>query len=163
MERVEYGVPRSTCSCDVCKRNCRFIPGMLIASDLERLIPTGVDPFKWAESNLLASPGAIAIKSGKIIRIPTLVPAVKEDGSCIHLNEAGLCQIHEVSPFGCAFFDCSKESAQQGLSERALYDVLNYTPDSLYRRLWRHLNREGKIQLSPNILRQRMGEFSGIL
>ena len=85
-ERTEFGVPRTHCSCKTCKLNCLVMPGCLIPSDLDRMIPRTTDPFRWAESNLLASPGAVAMKNGKLFRIPTLVPATKADGSCINLS-----------------------------------------------------------------------------
>lgn len=96
--RTEFGFPRTTCGCADCEVNCRYMPGFLIPADLERMIPEGADPFVWAEKNVLASPGALAMQGGKTFRIHTLVPATKKDGSCIHLAEDGRCLIHEVSP-----------------------------------------------------------------
>jgi len=55
------------------------MPGFLVPSDLDRMIPPTVNPLVWAESNLLASPGAKVMKNGLILRIHTLVPAVKKD------------------------------------------------------------------------------------
>src|SRR6266446_1724770 len=109
MTRTEFGLERTTCACEVCKTNCRFMPGYLIPSDLDRMIPIGVDPLTWAEMNLLASPGALVMKNLQFFRIPTLVPSTKADGSCINLTPEGLCSIHETAPFGCAFFDCGPE------------------------------------------------------
>lgn len=153
--RTEFGVPRTNCDCGVCVRNCAVMPGYLIPADLPRMIPPNVDEFKWAEENLLASPGALAMKDGIRFRIPTLVPAVKEDGSCIHLSAEGTCGIHDISPFGCAFFDCGPErpkivhasmiQIQEAIEEKGLY---------LY--LWIHLSYKGLEQLPPEILRRRM-------
>jgi hypothetical protein len=153
-------MPRTTCSCEVCTRNCRFMPGFLIPADLERMIPPNVDEFCWAENNLLASPGAVAMKDGEVFSIPTLVPAVKEDGSCIHLSALGLCQIHESSPFGCAFFDCGPDRRTQ-LSDQALvqiYNVFYVTKGGLYYFLWIHLAYLGLMQENPETLRERMRE-----
>src|SRR5262245_26676119 len=109
--RTEFGVPRSTCDCVECVMNCRYMPGHLIPADLDRLLEGVADPGKWAEDNLLASPGALAMNTttGRTFRIRTLVPAVKPDGSCIHLTEDRKCAIHENAPFGCAFFSCGTE------------------------------------------------------
>ena len=121
--RTEFGFERTECACEECTQNCRFIPGYLIPDDLERL--SGVlsfvdadDSFKlkewatdffklkeWATEHLLASPGAIVIHNGEVKRVPTLVPARKEDGSCHWLTEDGRCSVHANAPFGCAFFD----------------------------------------------------------
>jgi hypothetical protein len=154
--RTEFGARRSECGCEICVNNCRNMPGFLIPADLDRMIPVTADPFRWAESNLLASPGALAMKDGVKFRIHTLVPAIKLDGSCIYLDTDGRCQIHAVAPFGCAFFSCKGEAAPR-LSHAGLRAVMA-DGDGLYSRLWDHLDRLGKRQLSPETLRRRMGE-----
>ena len=157
MSRMEFGVERTRCACRDCQLNCRHMPGFLIPADLERMMPAGVDPFEWAENNLLASPGAVVVKGAELFRIHTLVPAVKEDGSCIHLTGSkrnGKCSIHSISPFGCAFFDCGPP--REGLAEEALVVIHRAGPESLYARLWAHLYATGKRQLAPEILRERM-------
>lgn len=159
--RTEFGYSRTTCACENCKTNCRFMPGFLIPADLERLLPMGttVNGGEWAEQNLLASPGALAIKNGQMIRIRTLVPATKLDGSCIHLSEQGLCQIHENAPFGCAFFDCGPDGRWE-LSDKAMRSVIKaWTFPSLYMFIWLHLWATGRRQHSPDVLRRRMKEY----
>jgi hypothetical protein len=69
-ERTEFGYPRTNCACKVCKNNCRHMPGFLIPSDLERMIPHGVNPMQWAEDSLLASPGAIVVRNRELVRVP---------------------------------------------------------------------------------------------
>lgn len=155
--RTEFGVERTRCSCRDCQTNCRFMPGFLIPADLERMIPDGVDALQWAETNLLASPGALVVKGLQPFRILTLVPAVKADGSCMHLSGGkrnGRCDIHEIAPFGCAFFDCSQE--REGIAAKGLIAIHSSGADSLYYRIWRHLDTLGKRQLAPEILRERM-------
>jgi len=125
-----------------------------VPSDLGRMIPEGVDPFAWAETQLLASPGAVAMRDGKKFRIHTLVPAVKADGSCIHF-ENGLCAIHEVAPFGCAYFDCGPDPRYEA-SRDALIAIMREPPDGLYNRIWRFLSKHGLEQQGPEVLRQRM-------
>lgn len=154
--RTEFGEQRSSCACGNCQLNCRFMPGFLIPADLARMVPPGSDPFEWAERNLLASPGALVSSDGKRFRIPTLVPAVKQDGSCVNLTSDGRCAIHGVSPFGCAFFSCGPEVG--GLSAKVLssimLDCLN--PDGLYKRIWLSLYDKGRTQVSADELRARM-------
>jgi hypothetical protein len=149
--RTEFGLPRTMCACDHCRSWCNFMPGCLIPSDLERMIPSGVDPFEWAESNLLASPGALVMKGYRMFRIHTLVPAVKPDGSCIHLIE-GRCNIHAVAPFGCAYFDCGPDT---GVSRMGLIEICKAGSDDLYPRLWAHLEAKGLTQRSAETLRTR--------
>jgi len=95
------------------------------------------------------------MKDGRPFRIPTLVPAIKEDGSCINLHD-GLCQIHPVAPFGCAFFDCGPERGN--LSQYGLVQVYQawQDKDNLYPRIWQHLFDMGKVQLPAEILRRLM-------
>jgi len=155
--RTEFGVARTSCSCKTCVANCRTMPGCLVPADLDRMIPAGADPFKWAETNLLASPGAL-VWSHEVgeFRIPTLVPAKKADGSCIHLN-GKRCDIHSIAPFGCAFFSCGPEPpglAKKGMM--AVYDAFRKPGPSLYRNLWAHLAYAGLVQDAPEVLRERM-------
>src|SRR6185437_11995882 len=181
-ERTEFGYRRTSCACHNCRLNCEVMPGFLIPADLGRMIPKecgkcrrpmkgtttwdgacdcgglirNVDEYIWAEQNLLASPGALVISEGKFRRIPTLVPATKEDGSCIHLTSEGNCDIHAVAPFGCAFFDCGEEP--EGLAHTALHAVMMEWGNtfSLYRALWIHLAYKEKLQLPAEDLRAIM-------
>lgn len=155
--RTEFGFSRQECDCQSCGIFCRYMPGMLIPNDLERLIPAGEDPLQWAETNLLASPGAIVMKDGLVFRIPTLVPARKGDGSCIHLTVAGRCEIHEIAPFGCAFFsECHGD--RPGLADAGLKSVYEawLDPDSLYTRIWTFLAFHGKLNQAPEIARRQV-------
>lgn len=153
--RTEFGASRASCNCRECRRNCMFLPGFLIPADLPRMIPEGADPLSWAELNLLASPGTIVMKNGKLFRIPTLVPATKPDGSCIHYQKRS-CQIWEVSPFGCAFFGCGAQDEDRLSHEgvNAIY-AAQCDPESLYRRIWSHLWDMGKQQDPVEEIRAR--------
>lgn len=155
-ERQEFGVPRTNCSCKECQLNCQHMPGFLIPSDLDRIIPANADPYNWAEKNLLASPGALVLQksTGETFRIHTLVPAVKKDGTCINLKN-GLCTIHEAAPFGCAFFDCGPE--RENLSRKGLMEVAKaWKENALYARLWKYLSAQKFTQKAPEVLRARM-------
>lgn len=154
--RTEFGYERTSCACNACVANCRFMPGFLIPSDLERMIPSDADPFEWAKTQLLASPGALAMKDGQTFRIRTLVPAVKrEDKTCIYLI-GDRCAIHTIAPFGCAFFDCGPDQRFE-LSSAGLKSVMEaWRDNTLYAQLWLYLDTRGKRQYSPDVLRARM-------
>ncbi len=83
-QRIELGFERTVCDCGACKINCKFIPGLLLPSDLHRIAEhLGYsNPVEFALENLLASPGAIVMDRGQIRRIRTLVPARGQDGAC---------------------------------------------------------------------------------
>src|SRR5579872_2069214 len=153
--RTEFGVERSSCSCNNCQSCCKVMPGYLIPSDLDRMIPKDVNPIEWAEKNLLASPGALVKRGEDYFRIPTLVPATKSDGSCIHFDN-GICLIWESSPFGCAFFDC-KQNLKFGtsLSSMGLYEIVKacQQPNNIYLVIWEHLNSKGLV--SPSVIEKR--------
>lgn len=148
--RVEYGQRRTKCSCRLCVMNCRYIPGYLISSDLERMLP-GISMLgwpsilRWAEEHLLASPGALLLnlQTGQTRRVPTLVPARKTDGTCINLDK-GKCMIHEVAPFGCAFFDhTTPAAALHSLLALEEIERQHSNKDSTYSRIWNHLHETG--------------------
>lgn len=184
MPRTEFGYARTECGCEACSAFCRYMPSNLIPADLDRIIPerwcrkcrrpmdgtTSYDgacacggliertnPFRWAQFNLRASPGAIVSKGGKPFRIPTLVPAVKADGSCVHYR-GGRCAIWDSAPFGCAFFDEHQaESRNTALAYLGLVSVAEAQADpmSLYRRLWEHLRALGLHAPGPETLRPK--------
>jgi hypothetical protein len=132
------------------------MPGFLIPADLDRMLPARfTDPLKLVEQALLASPGALVMKDGDLFRIPTLVPATKKDGSCIHLTTDGQCAVHANAPFGCAFFDCGTEVP--GLAQRGVLAVhRDWIDGGIYSFLWRHLNARGRTQQPPEVLRLRI-------
>lgn len=150
--REEYGFRRNVCACRKCSLWCEYVPGALVPSDLERLIPSGDDPIRWAEEHLLASPGFRLLneRGGIIVQIPTLVPKRQENGHC-HWLQNGRCSVHEDSPFGCAFVSQCQQSPEQAESrniaarlarERAFQD------GHLYAQIWHHLWDSGLRELT---------------
>jgi hypothetical protein len=133
--REEHGFGRTVCDCALCAAPCRHIPGSLDVSDLSRLCPEGKDPFAWAEQHLRA----VSDKS-----YPTLVPVRGPDGAC-HWHYGGRCAVHDLAPYGCAFFD-SHMSADEA-NRRADATIRARREDAeargLYFRVWRHLCGKG--------------------
>lgn len=160
--RTEFGENRSICSCDECVTNCKFIPGCLIPSDLDRIEKHlgGRSLEAWAESALLASMGATVMVNGQIINIPTLVPNRKADGSCIFLSHDNRCQIWEISPFGCAFFGHQTDEEADRMMRKGLEAIArSFALDTKYAMLWKHLYELGKLAPSPTDSRRKMGQF----
>ena len=84
---------RTSCSCDKCQHGCKVMPAYLLPEDLA--------PYPWMyQGELLASEGGLVGIVNKLtgemtkFRVPTLVPASKDDGSCVHYRD-GKCGIHE--------------------------------------------------------------------
>jgi hypothetical protein len=86
MNRTEFGFTRTTCACPACSAHCESMPGFLVPSDLPRMAGTEqpADIMAWAQENLLASPGAVVanVETGRVFRIPTLVPARADNDHC---------------------------------------------------------------------------------
>lgn len=162
-ERTEFGFRRNTCACASCANNCRHIPGMLIPADIPRIARHlgYADVMEFARDNLLASPGALVIKDDQQIRIHTLVPQRGEDGACKFLK-TNLCLIHQVAPYGCAFFS-EHESRTVGdtKSTHALVNIIRDAESKgRYARVWRTLDAEGLKARAPEDIRARMNAES---
>lgn len=155
--REEFGFQRTSCSCRKCSVWCEHIPGYLVPSDLDRLIPSGEDPLIWAEQNLLASPG-LQIKTPQFtVSIPSLVPRRQQNGHCQWLQD-GHCTVHENSPFGCAFLSqCSQSNAhgQKITNAGRAARAEAFQKDGLYAQIWKHLWAKGLRELTSQVNRKR--------
>jgi hypothetical protein len=123
------------------------MPGYLVPSDLERMIPKDADPMIWARTHLRASNGSVAVNmlNGEIIgNIPSLVPAKQTNGHCHWLSEDGQCSVHANSPFGCAFFDqhMKDEEAERRNQYARLTRAQAFDEHSLYSEIWHMLKSE---------------------
>ena len=163
--RTEFGFKRTECACDECTLHCRVIPGYLVPDDIERISRHLGDTnlVRFAFENLAASPGATVMSSrdGRIFRIPTLVPQRQSSRACKFLQN-GNCQIHAVSPYGCALFDAhqSPEEANRR-SARGLQEIAcewAQGGSSIYVCLWKMLDAAGFRALPPEVARRRMPE-----
>ena len=158
---VEFGFPRTICACSICARSCYFIPGYLILADLEtirfRLAPDQ-NLFDWSRQHLLASPGAKVLRGNRIFRIPTLVPARREDGACRFLTADNRCGIHAFAPFGCAFFDAHQSMSESDRrSKSGLQAVLeSWQRGDLYAQVWTMLAEAGLMAPPPEVCRTQM-------
>jgi Fe-S-cluster containining protein len=165
VSRSEFGYERTVCACHACIANCRHIPGYLIPADLERMARflNYWNVVAFAVENLLASSGATVMQAGRIFQIPTLVPRRKEDGSCVFLDEQNRCRIHDVSPYGCAFFDSHQLHAEADRrSLRGLQEIARYWATASHRHaytiIWRILYRAGLRAVPALVARERMIE-----
>ncbi len=159
--RTEFGFSRTQCCCPDCTRNCRHIPGYLVPADLERLhhhLAPAQDLKTWATQHLLASPGALVMRHGRVFRIPTLVPARRPDGACLFLTPTGRCAVHAVSPFGCAFFDAHMAHLEADRrSHHGLQAILEaWSDDALYAQVWASLAANGLVAPAPEVTRRQL-------
>jgi hypothetical protein len=156
--RTEFGFSRTVCACHACTLYCRHMPGYLIPADLERIhqhLSPGEDLVVLARRHLLASPGALVLRRGLPLRIPTLVPARRLGGACVFLTDAAQCAIHAVAPFGCAFFDSHMPPAEADRrSMRGLQAILDaWNAGDAYARLWVALADAGFVADAPEVAR----------
>jgi Fe-S-cluster containining protein len=164
--RREFGFCRTQCACTECTADCRRIPGYLAPADLERMsrcMTPDQDLLAWARRHLLASPGAVVGRRGQVFRIHTLVPARQPDGACVFLSSNNQCAIHEVSPFGCAFFDSHMAHAEADRrSQRGLQAVAKaWEAGGLYAQVWLALSGDGLVAPPPEVIRQQVRQVSG--
>lgn len=161
--RREFNSPRTICSCDPCTHYCLHLPGYLLPSDLTRIkqhLAPDLDLFAWAREHLLASPGAVVMQRGCLFRIPTLVPARREDGACHFLTSDRKCSIHAVAPFGCAFFDShQKRQESDRLSSLGLHVILEaWRTGDTYAQIWIELDKAGLRAPAPEACRNQSKE-----
>lgn len=154
---------RTICSCEICKQNCRVIPGYTLYEDIINIyyyITPLTNFMDWCKLFFLASPGAIVgIKEEeglKIYRIPTIVPKRDKDGYCIFFSRDEKCSIHPISPFGCRYFDC-KQTGEEA-DNISKYGLMNISTDTHYKKLWDILHKSGLIAKGPEELRKIINE-----
>jgi Fe-S-cluster containining protein len=164
--RTEFGFGRTVCACQECTLNCRHIPGYLIPADLERIqqyLSPSENLLVWACQHLLASPSALVLREGQVVRIPTLVPARRPDGACVFLTDADRCAIHAAAPYGCAFFDShmSKVEADRR-SKRGLQAIIEaWVVCDHYAGLWVMLANAGLVSPPPEVARKHLQRAFG--
>ena len=162
-ERKAFGFARTECACRACVLGCMHMPSYLIPEDLPELaVALGYDDWeKFALENLAASPGAtVMTQAREVLQIPTLVPQRQANGACKFLTADNCCQVHAVSPFGCAFFSHAQSRAEaDARSIRGLHAIAqDWTMDGIYAQLWLLLNARGIRAVPPLIAKARMQE-----
>lgn len=160
MAREEFNIERKACDCWQCATGCVEIPGYLIPADLERLhaLEPKVPWEDWARDHLEASPGALVVVAGETIRIPTLVPRMAIMWKGCHWLRRERCAVHEVAPFGCAFFSvCSMDARiDDYLTQEGLRAVMeDWARGGPYSVLWQLLWSENKRADGPEVRRAR--------
>lgn len=96
---------RTKCACEQCKACCKRQPGPLAPNDFERIQKHLGASDEEMRRLFWASPGCL-VKTGlgETLRVGTITPRYTK-GRCVFLDENDRCKIHEVAPFGCAYFD----------------------------------------------------------
>lgn len=148
VERTEFGFKRCVATGHDEVLNCRFMPGFLIPADLERMASFcgWNDTVKWAMEHLLASRGATVVYKGQLRHVGSLVPKRQANGHCFYLY-GDLCAIHEVSPFGCAFFHTQMTDQEaDAVSEAGIMAMMKDREEhGLYSQIWDALNAMRRI------------------
>jgi len=154
----KHNLNRNICACDICKTNCKIIPGYLVFQDILNIYNyyNPVIGFTcFIQLFFLASPGAIVMKNENIFRIPTIVPTRnKKTNHCIFFTSDEKCSIHHISPFGCRYFNCKQtEEEADNISKLGLNNIIN---DLEYKKIWITLNENDLIAESPEKLREKL-------
>lgn len=144
-DRTEFGFRRTVCACRDCVQACEHLPGYLVPADLPRM-QAALAPQElfqdFALKYLEASPGSLIRHQDTTVRIPTLVPQSRPDGSCIFLSE-GRCTIHAVAPYGCAFYSTHDSKVEGDRKTLVALEVICQDLDEGgdYSRAWSLLQR----------------------
>lgn len=166
MARTEFGFPRTKCACRSCTINCEYMPGFLIPADVPRIaarlgytVPEDLGQF--AVENLRASTGwKLGVRDQttgavvQVISLPTLVPARQPNGHCKFRKE-GRCEIHDVSPFGCAFFDNHMDDTTAAARIRPSLEAVadDFAAAGDYTRLGDYLRSRNLCTAGPEVVR----------
>lgn len=159
--RIEFGYSRTKCGCAQCTTLCRYMPGVLIPDDIHRIanhLGAPIDIIGWAKEHFYASGGWKIVVDGTIVRVPSLVPAKKSDGSCIFLTNDGKCSIHEVAPYGCAFFDTHMDGDEGDKRSTTAVRVVmrDHANKGVYSQIILALAEAGKLAEDAQQARDRM-------
>jgi Fe-S-cluster containining protein len=162
--QTRLGHARTTCNCRDCSRFCDHMPGFLIPEDLAAIVPDDVDSMTYIKAHFVASPGATVGQTQpdgrvKLYQIPTIRPAVKPDGTCVFLDNDGLCSIHDIAPYGCAAFDdhMTRPEGDRRLSDGLVAIHEDRTRNGTYAQAWHYLLIHGKTGQPAAELRDIVG------
>lgn len=102
----EHNFTRTKCACERCVQCCKRQPGPLAPGDFERIQKHLGATDEEMRQLFWASPGCLvkSLRTGRTLRVGTITPRYRK-GRCVFLDENDRCKIHEVAPFGCAYFD----------------------------------------------------------
>lgn len=138
------------------------MPGALTPADLPRLaarLGYGDDIERFARENLHASQGTPVTAPGRrVVTLRTVIPGTKENGACKFLDTAGRCTMHDVSPFGCAYFDAHQSDREDALRTDAMYRAVHddWQSSGPLSRVWTMLDALGLHALPPETRRYRL-------
>jgi len=139
---------RSYCDCGKCKAACRAMPGMLAPGDVASIAKfLGTEPDDAFVANFFAaSEGALVLGPSGPLRIQTITPRQRPDGSCVFLTPEGKCSIHPVSPFGCRTFNvCSPEADVKEDMGKVAAALSSCHTDEQYKEHWQDCKRHNSV------------------
>lgn len=112
--RLDPPFTATACSCVQDRANCKRQPGHLLPGQMEEILlflkVQAREAGEAARRYFWNSPGMVLSKAGKLFRVRTITPQMK-DGHCVFYQKRR-CQIHPVAPFGCRFFDVHMDVAE---------------------------------------------------
>lgn len=126
-EKTDAPFARTTCACRQCVACCKSQPGMLAPGDVERIVAYARLQPEDVPRLFRKSPGALVRETTtkRVAWIGTITPRL-DHGRCVFLTEADRCRIHDVAPFGCAYFDMHMDEREgQRRSAWGLREILN--------------------------------------
>jgi Fe-S-cluster containining protein len=142
------------------------MPGMLDVKDVRVISeesgfkdPESDECYEFVTTHFAASEGALVSGPMGVVRVPTIVPQQRDDGTCVFFDrDSEQCKIHSVAPYGCRMVDyhMSKGESDKRMLP-ALYEVYH---DDFYQGLVSLLYisevvDETKNTIAPSLLERR--------
>lgn len=121
----------SSCRCNECRQTCQTRPGFCAPGDVERIAAyVGMEPagdFLQDHFRPLGGP-LVTFGDAEPVNVPVIVPAQREDGSCVFLTADERCGIQPVKPLGCAICNaCRGGNAEaEDAIARAIAEDIEY-------------------------------------
>lgn len=137
--------PPQSCTCPQCRQTCRTRPGFCAPGDVERIAAhVGMQPtgeFLQAHFKPLGGP---LVQFGdpqdcEPVNVPVIVPAQRQDGSCVFLTADERCGIQAVKPLGCAVCNACGDNAASKTTEAEDAIARAIAEDIEYLELWTEL------------------------
>jgi Fe-S-cluster containining protein len=120
---------RTTCACSGCVACCKQQPGSLVLADWQRIKDKLGLSEKEMRGKFVASKGSLVhnFLTGVTRRIGTIVPRYRKKlGRCVFLDANDRCEIHDVAPFGCSYFDTHMDGHDRSQWAVEQHDTVEY-------------------------------------
>lgn len=130
------GRAESGCSCEVCVRACRHVPGWFLPGQAEKaanLLGVSFEDFFrkmlvvefWESTNGLYGGNILLLAPHRGLHLPGKIAEYDPLGRCIFLGLDDRCRIHGAHPYGCSEYIHTETHAEVMVRQRRIRDAWN--------------------------------------